>query len=401
MVLNFLNKYLLLFCFLCALLIPFPLALLPGYEVLINNLLAPVCSFIAAHILGLNSYGNSISSDSVLMYVLVFLLCFVAALITPLLKKRGSLFLFIKQFLFFYVVLILLKYGFDKLFKAQFYLPEPNTLFTPAGYLDKDIMYWSTIGTSYGYNLFLGIAEIIAAVFLLIKPLRIVGLLLCTVLFVNIVMVNFGFDISVKVYALLLLLMTLVLLAPEFMFVFKTLVLKQSVNYVAVPVNFPFLKRNPALKTGLNIFVCCLLFSEALYPHLMAGNYNDDKAPRPLLHGAYKVICIVSEKDTLDPCQYPTNRFFVHRKGYFITQNNAGEMTDYRMLTDSLQKTITLFDYEKNITRIQYSFSKKDNILKLQMPSGNKNLTIWGKSIVWQNLPLLSKGFHWTVEGVK
>lgn len=318
-----------------------------------------------------------------------------------LLNRRNSLLLIVRQFLFFYLALVLLKYGFDKLFKAQFYLPEPNTLFTPAGYLDKDIMYWSTMGTSYSYNVFLGIAEILSAVFLLIKPLKIIGLLFSTGLFVNIVMINFGFDISVKVYSLLLLLTTFVLLAPEFLFVFKTLVLKQPVHYVAVPVTFPFLKRNPVLKAGLTIFICCLLFSEALYPHLLANNYNDDHAPRPLLHGAYTVTQIISEKDTLDPDRYPIIRFFIHRKGYFITQNKEGAMTDYRMLTDSLQKTFTLFDYESNSKKVHYSFSKKDSLLQIRLPLDRKTLIICGKSVVLQNLPLLQKGFHWTVEGAK
>src|SRR5205085_9499653 len=111
----------------------------------------------------------------------------------------------IYQLFIYYLCLQLLKYGVDKIFKNQFYLPEPNTLFTPAGMLDKDILYWSTMGTSYGYNIFLGSLEIAAALFILIKRTRLIGLLLSLGILINVTEVNFGFDISVKLFSLFLL----------------------------------------------------------------------------------------------------------------------------------------------------------------------------------------------------
>ena len=38
-----------------------------------------------------------------------------------------------------FLALQLLQYGFDKVFKHQFYLPEPNTLYTPLGLLPPDL----------------------------------------------------------------------------------------------------------------------------------------------------------------------------------------------------------------------------------------------------------------------
>ena len=55
------------------------------------------------------------------------------------------------------LIFYLLKYGADKLFKHQFYIPEPNTLHTPLGYLSKDILFWSSMSSSYLYNLFMGL----------------------------------------------------------------------------------------------------------------------------------------------------------------------------------------------------------------------------------------------------
>jgi len=38
---------------------------------------------------------------------------------------------------------MLLNYGTDKLFLEQFYKPDANILFTPLGFLDSDILFWS------------------------------------------------------------------------------------------------------------------------------------------------------------------------------------------------------------------------------------------------------------------
>ena len=50
-------------------------------------------------------------------------------------------------------------YGVQKLLMQQFFTPEANTLYTPLGRLDKDILFWTTMGLSRGYNIFLGVVE--------------------------------------------------------------------------------------------------------------------------------------------------------------------------------------------------------------------------------------------------
>src|SRR5215203_4861430 len=94
----------------------------------------------------------AISSDSRSMYVLVFLFFVIAIITTALLsltafkEKKQKAFPLLQSVFRYYLIMQLFIYGFDKVFKTQFYLPEPNILFTPLGNISRDLLYWSTIG---------------------------------------------------------------------------------------------------------------------------------------------------------------------------------------------------------------------------------------------------------------
>ncbi|MBL0144471.1 MAG: hypothetical protein IPP48_00540 [Chitinophagaceae bacterium] len=110
------------------------------------------------------------------MYILFFILLLLGAVITifltslkQLYKRNLKIYNFCTTACYHYLIIILLKYGLDKIFKTQFYLPEPNTLFTTVGHLDKDILFWSTMGSSHLYNTITGCIEILAAVLLFLN----------------------------------------------------------------------------------------------------------------------------------------------------------------------------------------------------------------------------------------
>ncbi|MFM9944819.1 MAG: hypothetical protein ACKVQB_06255 [Bacteroidia bacterium] len=286
----------------------------------------------------------------------------------------------IKKILIYYLALQLIKYGADKLFKTQFYLPEPNILFTPFGQLDKDILYWSTIGTSYSYNLFLGTAEIMAAIFILFNKTRFLGLMLAIGILVNVVAVNFSFDISVKIYSCFLLFISLVLLAPQLKRMYYFFILQKNTSLKTEPT---LIFKNPFLKTCLKIIVMILIFTEAVFPYLKNKNFNDDKATRHFLHGAYQVINNADFK-----------RFFIHREGHIIFQNTNDEMQDFKLEIDKNTNQFVLTDYELNQTKHPFIWNSKDRILKIQFEK-NK---LEAKAIDWKKLPVLQTQFHWTID---
>jgi hypothetical protein len=277
------------FALFCVIFIPFPFNVskvqLPVTEFLFGNLIG----FVSSTIFGRPLTDTHVHSDTIAMYVLVVLLFVIAIIVSLVLlqiKKwavyRNKVFVFIYRLLCYYLALQLLKYGLDKIFKNQFYLPEPNTLYTPMGKIPKDLLYWSSMGASHFYNVFLGSLETLAAICILIRRTRLVGLLMSLFIMTNVVAVNFGFDISVKLFSLLLLFFTLYLLTPyikslyQFFFTQHPVVKKTNEDDVV-------LIRNRFLSACLKWFVGSIIFLEAFYPFIKSGNFNGDKATRPYI----------------------------------------------------------------------------------------------------------------------
>jgi hypothetical protein len=333
------------------------------------------------------------SSDTIGLNVLILVLFLVAIFIAFGLQifkiKTQKIIVFSRIAVVYYLAFVLLKYGFDKIFKAQFYLPEPNILYTQFGDLSRDILYWSTIGTSRFYSVSLGIIEVFTAVLLLINRTRVLGLLLAIGVFVNVILVNFGFDISVKTFSILLLTATIYAVFPFLKAIFNFLILKKLSTIFESKVK---ILKNQSLQNGIKTFVIGMMFVLVLYPHFEFKNFNDDDFPRPFLHGAYEVT-ETNQKST----DFKINRFFIHRKNYLILEDEKGKRIDYVFEMDSIKNQMKLIDYQSKAQFINYHYSSKDSVLQLQFP----NFELISKAQNWRKLRVLQNDFHFTIDEIK
>jgi hypothetical protein len=393
------------FVLFCIVFIPFPFNLTWVQFSVTESVFGDLIGFVSKNIFGYPLTNTEVHSDTIAMYVLVlilFILSILVAIILSNLKSwaryKDKVLKIIYRLACYYLALQLLKYGLDKVFKNQFYLPEPNTLYTPMGRIPKDLLYWSSMGTSRFYNIFLGSLEALAAIFILIKRTRLVGLLLSLFIMINVVAVNFGFDISVKLFSLLLLFLTLYLLAPYIKSLYQFFFTHHAVT--GKPTAGPaVLIQNRFLSACLKWFVVGIIFLEAFYPFIKTGNFNGDKTARPYMHGAYEVTRYISGSDTLEPASFPVKRFFIHRDSYMIFQNREDEMTDYKLSYDIDKYEYVLTDYQLHKTPIHFNYNKSDSVLILQYSNGGKAYQLAGKALDWRKLPAVQKNFHWTVDG--
>jgi len=344
------------------------------------------------------------SSDSLGLYLLMpilfmvsFLLaiCFDLARISNLYKEK--IIFIIRNIATYYLAWILLKYGFDKVFKCQFYLPEPNILFTRVGDLDKDILFWSTMGSSRSYSVFMGLLEIIPGILLLFRKTRNIGVLIAIGVFIQVVAVNYSFDISVKLFSSFLLLISLFLFVPM-SFSFWQLLSNQAdkINSSVVQPDFFSFPFKFVRKFKLVFIVLILL--ETLLPYYNAQNFNDDNFKRPILHGAYKMEYSLIGKDRIPASENPLQYIFIHRDGYLIFQDKEQQMKDYKLEVNLKKQRFIVIDYSNKKTFFNYRYSKKSKQLVLELLPKNSKSTHYFKAIDWRKMPLLQKQFHWTVD---
>jgi hypothetical protein len=391
----FIFRLVAIFCFLFVLTLFLNLDFFPTATIFLNFYSEVFLNYLAKTIFGLDeNHTFKIMSDSIGFYIhglFLFLISLFSAIIWQIAIRKPQnydkqLYWFF-AFMRFYLAIVLLNYGLAKLFKWQFFLPEPNTLFTPLGQLSKDILYWSTIGSSRGYNIFLGWLELATACLLLFRKTYLLGALFTCGIMLNVLAVNLSFNISVKLFSAFLLFSGWILLVPNLWSLWQFFVLGNQAAQKKIEINY----QNPKAKFThliLKVVVIILIVGFSLAKFIRTQNFNDDIAKRPKLHGAYSFSS--TPTSTIQPTDL--KRIFIHRNGYLITQTWADEFKDYKLSYGENSLTI-LGIFGDSITQFHYKKSDFGN-LQLQFDSA-----IWElEKIELDSLPLLKNDFEWFLD---
>jgi uncharacterized membrane protein YphA (DoxX/SURF4 family) len=364
-------------------------------------------AWVGNHILHIDKpYSTELISDSTGMYINVLVLLVISiaiALVWGLIdrpKNYSALKYWFIVFIRYYLAMQLLSYGWNKVFKWQFYLPEPNTLFTPLGYIHKDLLYWSAMGMSRSYSIFTGALEVLAALLLFFRKTQLIGALVALGVMVNVLMINIGFDISVKLYSSFLLLLCMMVIWPHTKRLYYLLLLRNPTEPGFPSFKYPSFKK-PWLCRTIKFIVITLLLVDSLVIYFSSKNFNDDKAARPYMHGAYQVKTFVRNGDTLLPLAtdvYRWRRMFIHRQGYLIVQSMDDSMKDYELYNDSLKHELILKNPEDSSLHVLQYRNMADTALQLNGRLYNDSLNIYLKKIDLQQLPLMKNEFNWTID---
>ena len=218
---RFLFSYLVLYNF------PFPLSAIPVYgEILKQSYLEiwqGVAPWVGKHVLGIEvHYRLSGSGDSTYSYVLLFCylsLALAATAVWTFLDRRRANYARLHEWLRVYVRFALasamILYGAYKVLPEQFGAPLPSDLLEPIGESSPMRLLWTFMGASIPYVIFAGATEMLGGLLLAARRTTLLGALVCIGVLSNVVMLNFSYDVPVKLYSSHLLLMAVFLAAPD------------------------------------------------------------------------------------------------------------------------------------------------------------------------------------------
>lgn len=247
-------------------------------------------------------------NDRTYIYLLYFIMVMVALFgsITwsVLDRKRtnyNTLYYWLTTIIRYYLAFTLFLFALEKFFKTQFPDLGYYTLSEQVGDLSPMSLAWAFFGYSYGYNIFMGIAES-AALLLLFRRTMTFGALLTLVTLANVMAVNFNYDVHAKMYPAALFVMTLFLLIPHLNRLFKFFFTNQptSLPVIQAPV---FKKRWMNIsKSVLKLLLICYVVIFLVTDYI---EYKQRKNSRELtktqsgLSGIYDVHTFVINHDTL------------------------------------------------------------------------------------------------------
>jgi len=414
MIEKMINRSLLVFIVLFAITLPFPLHFFPSMGFLVSDFFQSINEFTATHIFGINfKFISNIESDSLGLYIHCFHLLLVSLLVGFCWSKwffrfsDNQIIYFLQISASYILAFFLLKYGVDKIFKVQFYFPEPNTLFTPLGYLSKDILFWSTVGSSHSYSVILGVLEIIPALLLLNRKTRLLGALVAFGVLLHVLIINFSFDISVKILSSYLLILSLILILPYTKSI-SSIFFNQAERFLRPAFENINPTKNRFQKLFKAILIAAMLF-ESLYFFAENNIYNDDLTPRPKFHGAYQV----KSNFGLTSIAYKTDskyfgkidsikRIFIHRRGYLILQFQDEHFKDFPIAFNEIKNSWMVNIKNKQVEvhihaeNHQYIFTWEEIQLVNEKPI-KFYLKVETNKVDLKKLPLSKPLFHWFV----
>lgn len=306
-----------------------------------------------------------------------------------------------RVFLRFGLGTTMLSYGMAKVIPLQ--MPFPSLLkllerygdFSPMGVL------WSAIGAAPGYERFAGGMELAAAVLLFIPGLSTLGACVAFADAVQILTLNLTYDVPVKLFAFHLVLLSLMLLAPEFTRILNVLVL----NRPAAPSS------QPRLVTGRIAGRIVEIAQVALGVYFIAMSYVGARqfsvqmgvaAAKPPLYGIWNVDTL-----TIDGVEHPAlltdpdrwHRVIVPRTQLLAIQAMDDTFTYYASTTDPAHKLISLKGSGDKSASSRFTYEQPDpSHLRLDGELSGRHITAELSFFDTTHLQLLKSGFHWVQE---
>ena len=161
--------------------------------------------------------GSGDTSYNWMSLLLLFLIAVLGSLIWSIAAKKRKnyqkCYYWLTVIIRYYIAFMLINYGLVKLDHAQMPPPSLTRLMQPLGEFSPMGLAWTYFGYSKGYNIFVGIMEVSAGL-LLFRRTVVLGALLSIAISVNIMTVNYFFDVPVKLLSTVLFALSLFLLLP-------------------------------------------------------------------------------------------------------------------------------------------------------------------------------------------
>jgi hypothetical protein len=295
---------------------------------------------------------------------------------------------------------IVLDYGFSKVFfPGQFAPPTLDRLMEPFGHSSPMGLLWTFMGASHAYTTFTGVIECLGGLLLFTQRTALLGAVLVTAAMGNVVMLNFSYDVPVKLFSTHLLLFAVLLIAPEAPRLVRVFVTNRAAE--PAPRRRPFARawtRRVAFAAKW-IFVIALLWSN------VAPRVNAMRRPRPAPpphYGIWEVESFVANGDSRPPTPMDPKRWrrvIFSESGTLNVQTLDDAATRYRTKEDKAKHTFELSTLYSPDDKIVLSYRELDDgQLVLEGPYGGEVLTVTLRKVPLPSFLLNDRGFHWISE---
>ena len=362
----------------------------------------------------LNSSG---SGDMALLWVLLFCVLSVAVagtVLWSLLDRRRPEYRWPAGWFLLFVRLCLagqmLTYGMAKFIPTQMAQPGLTTLLQPYGDFSPMAVLWSQVGTSPTYEILLGTAELVGGILLFIPRTATLGAMLALVDMSLVFVMDMTFDVPVKILSGHLMLMSLLLLAPQARRLLDVLVLDRP----SAPSNAPYPFRTSMSRTiAALIQIACIPWILLPLAHSSWKHYQEmgDGRPHPPLYGIWSVTDFTRDGQLVPPLltdEHRWQRIVFDMPGVMSYQRMDGRVVDAALRLDTRTHHIELAGEQRHVIESEgpadaaperlgeFTFAQSSpDRLRLDGRLDGHPVSITLNRVDMNSFRLRSGGFHW------
>jgi uncharacterized membrane protein YphA (DoxX/SURF4 family) len=328
-------------------------------------------------------------------------LCYVAlaamaAVLWPVLDRRragyGRLHEWFRLLLRFSLALAMIQYGILKLIPTQMIAPPPLGFhLRRAGDFTHMQLLWFFMGASPVYESLTGAAELLGGVLLLFPRTTLLGALICAADMGMVFTLNMCYDVHVKLYSFHLLLMAVLLLAPDLPRLANLFLFNRTVEPAVTP---PLSERKWVNRLPQILLLVVGLSMIGVNTADALKRYQKFHPPKPPLYGLWSV-----DRFVIDGAEVPLFtdakrwRYVVfQRPGSVSVEQMIGSRQGYALDLDMDAKTLRLS--EGAAVRAAFAFAEPQPdamVLEGQLDGHRAHLEL-------SKAALSARSFHWLFE---
>jgi hypothetical protein len=293
----------------------------------------------------------------------------------------------------------LFEYGMTKVIPTQFPAPSLTTLVTPVGDLTLSALLWTSIGASTPYEIFTGCIELAAGVLLVIPRTSLAGALIGLGALTQVFVLNMTYDIGVKAVSFHLVLLAVVVIAPDIPRLIDFLIRGRPV----APRREPPVARTPRgnrLALAAQLAFGVYLLVTFAYINVSFWRVAGGGQPRPPLYGIWDVETLSIDGETRLPqlADYDRRwrRLIVEAPDRVVFQRTDDSFSRYGATVDSGDRTLSLTKGASRTWEARFRFERpSEERLLLDGDMDGHRIRLQLRRVDDETWRLLNSQFRW------
>jgi len=314
-------------------------------------------------------------------------------------QHHPTLYAWFRLFVRLVLAAALFEYGLTKVIPTQFPAPSLTTLVTPVGDLTLSALLWASVGASQPYEIFTGCVEVLAGVLLLLPRTTTVGAMIALAAATHVFVLNMTYDVGLKLISFHLIVLALILLAPDVPHLTNLFFRNRSAGLAPEP-RLTRTPRGQRIAVAAPIVFAVYLLGMYAYINWSFWEVAGGGRPKSALYGIWNVeqLSIDGQLRPPDLNDYDRRwrRVIFDEDGSVVFQRTDDSLARYGATIDANRSVLALTKGNSRSWAAAFTFERApQDQLRIEGEMDGHRIRAQLRLVDFDAFPLLNSNFRW------